>query len=403
MIQYVIRFFVHYRWMNCIFDYSLSSSPEITQCRVHANDPMVMELRMGYSLEQYVSLKLHKESPYTQYFFSIPVCHLIESIDNHASVLLFSLSHIHYKESKEHIELVEKMMSIIQLNNRSIQNDIVQLFKTEMPNSLRKHLVLQVLQFIIKTLQSNEVSSVLSYGLIVCLVGICNALKANPYLYLSDSQIVVLLLKVIELTETRTSLLCTEDSQMITDAVVMLLSFLTKSDVVCQIVFTSDVINALVEQFFASTSLVKRCFYLSWMIASQLMTDLDLPRIDDVMKVLLLSLNPIVYKASIRFFVLFSDRMCQQIHQLSAEEQKSVFTLLIRSSFTSAADVITSKKGSSNRDAFTAEIKSILTRNVEITSAIQLMDFDSIQASVMNIGRHHVYLFMVAMVDWSND
>lgn len=364
---------------------------------------MVKELKLKFSLEHYVSLKLHKESPYIQYFFTLPVCDLIDSIDTNVSLLLFSMSRIQYMESKEHTELIEKMMSIVQLNNRSVQTMLVKLFETDMPSSLRKHLVLQTLQFVINTLQSNEISPVLSYGLVVSLISIFKVVKVHSYLLLTDSQIVVMLLKIIELTETRSSLLCGEDCQMMTDTIVAMLAFLTQSDVTNHIVFTSEIINLLVNQFFTSTSWVKRCFYLCLITASQLMTDLSLPRIEDIIHLLLLSLNPVVYKASIRFFVLFSDRFCQQIHLLSPEQQTLVLALLIRSSFTSAADVVGSNKGSSSRDAFTPEIKSILTSNVEITSVIQLMDFGSVQAAVNNIGRHHVYLFMVIMVDWNDD
>ena len=349
---------------------------------------------MGISMNQYLSLSLAKEVDLSLYP-AINLLAIVESIDNSLSVLLYSQSRIQYTVEAEHVAFLNAIIEKSSINNRSIQQQLITFFSKDFPLELKKGLLRSIMKKVKNYYQQESLTEVESYAFTIYTRCILDVIKSFILLF-NDASILCDLFDIIELSEKRTCLLSGEDEAFVTNDITQIITNFVLT--MQAISFTPESIESAVNHFFSTSSWIKKCFYLTVLTRAAIQGDYKLSQVKEIIKSSLLSTNSILYKITIRFFTLYVSEFCEVLNELPVEEQTQVLHFFLRHSFSKVSSVISSNM----QDAYSPELKEMLAQVVSITASIRLSDFPSIQQSIANSCRYHVWLFKVLVYEQSD-
>lgn len=295
-----------------------------------------------------------------------------------------------YVECEEHVQCLDTILSMLFFNNRTIQLLTLNLSTESIPYEVQLKTLLKTTDCMKQLYQQESLTPVQSYALRMMSSILSVTMKSSAFIF-SDPQLLASVFDIIELSEEKT--IQTVDDAAATKS--------TISDVMSSIItfidcfsFTPELASSLISHFFSASSWVKKSFYLS-LITEVAIKMAEIPQEKEIIRFILLSMNSVLYKVGIRLMTLFAPTVCEVLEELSPEDQNRVLCFFLRYSLTNVHDAISTKNN--KQDAYSSDIKQMLSLVLEITSSVSLLSFPSIQQTVSNLGRYHIWIFRVSI------
>ena len=125
---------------------------------------------------------------------------------------------------------IQDLFQVISLNNRTIQNTVIQLYQKSLSIPILKQLTLMTLQYLHSLLLKESLTSTESYS-VCCLVASLNlVVTTSSNIILEDQTIVQLFIDCIALTEKAELLINKNDIQVLTNHCTSLLTSLSSEE-----------------------------------------------------------------------------------------------------------------------------------------------------------------------------